>query len=182
MWAKLIEVLIQTWSRSREPRRRLARAVVTLYDSLFNCHAAFLRYRSDATPSNLDEWDLALDALIRTIWSLRRELDIFEPGVLSVLMEYAEWENRAVDRLKLSLETLGVSSPRRAISPKRDDMQQKLELLAAFMGRPQVEGHLLPAAVRQEQEAYSGDFESAIEQLRAFIADSFSMQEIFGAK
>lgn len=92
MWAKLIEKIEKNWSERRQPRRRLARAIMALYASMINCQEAYLRHRNSPLSSNRIEWNLALDALISSLLDLESELQIFAPEVNKSLRKhiYAE--------------------------------------------------------------------------------------------
>jgi hypothetical protein len=164
MWSalvKLVELLDKKWSESRQPRRRLAKAIAVLYSSLSACHEAYLAHRADPELGHFRRWAAALDSLVVTLASVEVTLNVFAPEVRDELVRYIDSEQRASgaynpDRL---LE-LSLGEIRYAVGDQVSPWQTE--------------------TIQQGDMDDDEDFALAVKMLGDFIRANFKLEEIYG--
>src|SRR5215831_16811546 len=119
MWSalvKLVELLEKKWSESRQPRRRLAKAISALYSALNTCQESYLAYRAARDLDTMRHWATAVDSLVITLARVEKTLNIFAPEIRDELMRYINSERRAGSAFRPeSLLEFGIGEIRYAV-------------------------------------------------------------------
>jgi hypothetical protein len=157
----LVELIEKKWSESRQPRRRLAKAITTLYASLSSCQEAYLRYRSQPNYELLRRWAMSIDALVVTLNNLDDTLEIFAPEVREELNRYVMSERRAYASI--------------GSQPEQFAEQGLNELASLVEGQPSQVLYNPNLAVQDDE-----DFSLAVKKLGEFIRTHFKIEEIYG--
>ncbi len=157
MWTQLVEIVKTRLESRRLPAHRLAKAAITFYGGMNNCHEAFLNYKAEQTDTNFANFVFSIDALISTLQNLNPKFRIFDREVSDQLQHYTLIENR-VD----------------CICEPREHVRFQIKLLRQAV---RLESDMMDLSV----EAL-GDFDQALETLGSFIKHHFTLEDIFAAE
>lgn len=89
MWATLISLIEKKWSESKQPRNRLAKAILLLYSNLENCHMNYKDFKSQRNYEALENWARSVHLLTESFESVEKTLQIFEVELHTILKLYS---------------------------------------------------------------------------------------------
>jgi hypothetical protein len=155
MWTKLIDLVKTRWYESPTPDQNLAKAIITLYGSVHNCHIAFQDFEKDQSEQNFANFAFAIDGMISTLKNLHPTLKIFDSERAHRLNSYAMSSDRiATMNQPKELVKSQIRFLRELIHEESDNVELPDEHFKAFMG--------------------------AKNQMSTFILTNFTLPDIFG--
>jgi hypothetical protein len=157
MWSTLIGLIERSWKE--KPRRDVLLVAVLLHDSMNKCQHRYKRYKAVPNVGLLSPLRSSLEReWMRSLVELRERISRLD-YVLSIFSPEA---HEAICRY------------RRKESSQEADAVRELEATAQVLGQsPQ-----LDIQNKTMDDAYS----DALKQLKVFIADNFSVQEVFAVR
>lgn len=151
-----MEILKARQRASSKPRAVWAQAALTLYAAMHNCRDAFAYYKAEQTSALFANFVFAIDALMSVLQNLNPRVGLFAPALAAQLQRYPLTESR------LS-----------CIAAPQELARTQIRILRAVVGSEYAE-----MALPEHQHAL-GEFDDALADLRGFIEECFTLDDLF---
>jgi hypothetical protein len=175
-------VALQEILGTHTPRRKAAKAFVSLYMALQTCHETFNDYERIRSTEAFVRWDKAVDALAGLLYDLRSVLHIYDPEVYGMIVAYTVDEHECnyveliakqeLDRFKEGFTAqTGGFAPSEIFSAAIERYNERVSRLRTISKGGLCYG---PSGTIFLLDGFG----LAIEKLRQFIKDNFKIEEI----
>jgi hypothetical protein len=186
IWGKALEAMFKAWGEKRQPRRLMAKALVSLLLDMENCHECYTEYQSrrgqgDDTAA-LRKWGNAVLRLQDSFQKVDEVLAIFDLRSWKSARRYFSTEFGV-----LNFETL---RPSGAVGESVPLINEQVDLLideGLMKASWDLEGagnmaiDLNQILGRDPNPIQLADFDEATTALREFMRKNLTMEEVFAA-
>lgn len=141
MWDTVMSLIEKKWTESRQPRKRLCKAMLLLYSSLENCHINYTDFKSQRNCESLENWAFSVRLLMESFESVEKTLQIFDVELYAILKLYSWGEFFSICSFKDEGDT---PSSIKRIEEDLKSYLASIELAAAITSNIKEEDKALP--------------------------------------